>query len=131
MIVLDTCAIIWDALSPHLLSARAKKAIAAANESDGIVFCEISLWEIAMLMKKRRLVIETDYSSFINAVMASNHYLLKGITAKIADMAVNLPEEVTADPADRLIIATAVVENAPLVTGDTNIRSFSQLQTIW
>lgn len=131
MIVLDTCAIIWDALSPNLLSAHAKKAIAAANEKDGIMFCEISLWEIAMLMKKRRLVVETDYPSFINTVLASNHYLLKGITAKIVDMSVNLPEEVTADPADRLIIATAIAEDAPLVTADANIRRLSQLHTIW
>lgn len=131
MIVLDTCAIIWDALSPNSLSARAKRAIATANETDGIIFCEISQWEIAILMKKRRLVIGTDYFSFINMVLASNRYLLKGITARIADLAVNLPEEITADPADRLIIATAIAENSPLVTGDANIRNSSVLQTIW
>lgn len=45
MIVLDTHVIIWDALNPQLLTQKAKKAIAQANNNDGIIFCEISLWE--------------------------------------------------------------------------------------
>ncbi len=38
MIVLDTHAIIWDALSPDRLSEKAKEAISGANEADGIIF---------------------------------------------------------------------------------------------
>ena len=47
MIVADTHIIIWHALKPELLSSKAKKAIRDANHKDGILFCEISLWEIA------------------------------------------------------------------------------------
>jgi len=54
MIVVDTHIILWDALKPEMLSQRAKKAISLANKEDGILFCEISLWEIAMLIKKGR-----------------------------------------------------------------------------
>ena len=58
MIIVDTHVIIWDALKPGLLSKKAKEAIAQANEEDGIIFCEISLWEIAMLVQKGRIRIE-------------------------------------------------------------------------
>ena len=68
MIVADTQVIIWDALKPELLSPRAKKAIREANRLDGIIFCEISLWEIAMLMKKRRLSVDVNYQEFIRLV---------------------------------------------------------------
>ncbi len=73
MIVADTHIIIWDALKPALLSAKAKKAIAKANNEDGIIFCEISLWEIAMLMKKGRFLVDAGYREFIRLVSFSNH----------------------------------------------------------
>jgi len=65
MIVVDTHIIIWKALKPEMLSPRAEKAISAANNSDGIIFCDISLWEIAMLMHKGRLNIDVEYLEFI------------------------------------------------------------------
>ncbi|MEA1967949.1 MAG: PIN domain-containing protein, partial [Thermodesulfobacteriota bacterium] len=71
MIVVDTHVIIWDALKPKLLSKKAKNAINEANERDGIIFCEISLWEIAMLIKKARISIDTSYQDFIKIVFLS------------------------------------------------------------
>ncbi len=47
MITVDTHVIIWDAREPKSLSRRAKKELHNANQSDGIIFCEISPWEIA------------------------------------------------------------------------------------
>ena len=61
MIVVDTHIIVWDALKPEMLSKKAKKAISLANETDGIIFCDISLWEIAMLIHKGRLEVEVNY----------------------------------------------------------------------
>ncbi len=49
MIIADTHIIIWAALKPELLSKKAKEALRTANKTDGILFCEISLWEIAEL----------------------------------------------------------------------------------
>ncbi len=45
MIVADTHVIIWNALKPEKISHNALKSISRANEGDGIVFCEISLWK--------------------------------------------------------------------------------------
>ncbi len=131
MISIDTHIIIWDALKPEALSRKAKKAINQANENDGIVISEISLWEIAMLMKKNRLEIKVPFQEFIDLIISSNNYILKGITPKIADLSVNLPGEINQDPADRLICATSIIYKAPLVTADKNLLESKIVKTIW
>ena len=131
MIVVDTHVIIWDALQPESLSARAVEAIARANETDGIIFCEISLWEIAMLIRKERVSVETSYLDFIHLLKAANKYIFHGITPEIAELSTQLPAEVSNDPADRLIAATAVTAGVPLVTADGNLRKAKSIQTIW
>ena len=131
MIVLDTHVIIWDALKPEALSNQAREAIADANERDGIIFCDISLWEIAMLVAKGRLQIDMDYPSLIELILQANHYVLQPISPAIAHLATQLPANVNQDPADRLIAATALVEQAVLVTADRNLRGTEIIPTLW
>ena len=131
MIVADTHVIIWDALKPELLSAKAKKAIREANQQDGIIFCEISLWEIAMLMGKDRFSVDVGYQEFIRLVSNSNRYVFKGIAPEIAELSTQLLSDTNKDPADRIISATAVIENAKLVTSDKALRRSKEISTIW
>jgi len=131
MIVLDTHVIIWDALKPELLSDPARQAIDLANRQDGLIFCDISLWEIAMLIHKGRLQVEVEYPDFINLVLQANRYILRRITPTIAHQSTQLPVTINADPADRLIAATALVENAVLVTADKNLRKATTIPTLW
>ena len=70
MVIADTHIIVWKALKPSMLSKEAKKSIDIANETDGIIFCEISLWEIAMLIQKKRIEIDVSYIEFINLIKA-------------------------------------------------------------
>jgi PIN domain nuclease of toxin-antitoxin system len=131
VIVLDTHIIIWDALSPERLSQRAKEAIYHANEGDGIIFCDISLWEIAMLIKKERVRIDIAYQDFINLVLGSNKYIIHRISPEIAELSVNLPASINKDPADRIIAATSIINNAPLVTKDENLTGSTEITVIW
>ena len=131
MIVVDTHIIIWNALKPELLSGKAEKAISAANNSDGIIFCEISLWEIAMLMHKERLSIDIEYTEFIQLILESNKYVFRGITPEIAWLSTGLFSDNNKDPADRIIAATSIIENANLVTADNELRQSKKVATIW
>ncbi len=131
MIVVDTHIIIWNALKPEMLSGKAEKAISAANNSDGIIFCEISLWEIAMLMHKGRLSIDIEYTEFIQLILESNKYVFRGITPEIAWLSTDLFSDNNKDPADRIIAATSIIENAKLVTADKEIRQSEKVATIW
>ena len=131
MIVVDTHIIIWNALKPEMLSKKAEKAISAANNSDGIIFCEISLWEIAMLMHKGRLSIDIEYLEFIKLILESNEYVFLGITPEIAELSTDLFSDNNKDPADRIIAATLIIENAKLVTADKKLRQSKKVATIW
>ncbi|MFV1984474.1 MAG: type II toxin-antitoxin system VapC family toxin [Thiohalomonadales bacterium] len=129
MILLDTCAIIWDALNTSKLSVKAKAAI-KHSESE-LLICDISIWEISMLIKRNRIDIDETASSFINLILQTRNFNIQEITPEIAELSVNFGLEINNDPADRLIAATSIYCNAPIVTGDKNLRNASILETIW
>ena len=131
MITIDTHIIIWDALKPEMLSDTAKQEIFKADNSDGIIICDISFWEIAMLIKKGRIEIDVTYLEFIDLVKASNNYIIQSITPEIAELSTTLPVEINADPADRLIAASSIITKTALVTADKNLRQSNILNTIW
>jgi PIN domain nuclease of toxin-antitoxin system len=131
MIVMDTHVIIWQVLNNQKITARARKAIQQANANGQVLASEISFWEIAMLMKKRRLKIDADYLSFMDLLRRAYAYQFLGITPEIAHVSVNLPDEISRDPADRIICATAIVSDAALITADKNLRASSAVKTIW
>jgi PIN domain nuclease of toxin-antitoxin system len=131
MIAADTHVIVWDALRPEMLSKKAARAISVANEEDGIIFCEISLWEIAMLIKKGRLRVDVGYQEFIRLVSESNRYVFRGITPEIAELSADLNSRGIKDPADAIIAATSVLEKAKLVTADKVLRQSKNIAAIW
>ena len=44
---------------------------------------------------------------------------------------VNLPQPLHSDPADRIIIATAITIGAPVVTKDEKVPNYPHVKTIW
>ncbi len=131
MIVLDTHVLIWDALTPERLSEPARTAIAQANQSDGVIICDISVWEIALLLQKGRLQVQTDPLTFINLVLQANKARVQAITPFIAILATQFPAQINQDPADRLIAATTLAEHATLVTADRNLQAANLIPTLW
>ena len=129
MIVADTHIIIWDALKPEKLTKKAKEAIRNANETDGIIFCDISLWEISMLIRRNRVKVDTSYKDFINLLFNSNKYILQGIEPDIADLSTSIFQDTENDPADKLIASTAVIKKAKLVTADKVMRASDEV--VW
>ncbi|NNJ83932.1 MAG: PIN domain-containing protein [Gammaproteobacteria bacterium] len=69
MILLDTCAIIWDALKIDRLTPKARRAI--ENTEGELMICDISIWEISILIKKGRLIVDETPSRFINLLIQS------------------------------------------------------------
>ena len=131
MIVVDTCVIIWDALAPDKLSPRAKSAIQKADKNYELLICDISLWEIALLIKKKRIRVDDSPANLLRLTLNSRDYTVVAISPEIADLAVNLNPEINGDPADRLIVATSILKQAPLVTPDNNLLEAKMVKTIW
>lgn len=129
MILLDTCAIIWNALEPSKLTPKAKKAI--KRYENELIICDISIWEISMLISRKRLIVDDTASGFINLLLQSQNYKVQQITPEIAELSANFGTEINNDPADRLIAATSILRNTPIITADQNLREATILETIW
>lgn len=125
MLVLDTNAIIFDALQPARLSRNARSLIEQAYAQDDLACCDISLWEIAMLVSKGRLDPGVPALEFVKLAIAARSIRVLAINPEIADLAVSFDAAIGADPADRLVAATAVFHRATLITTDTNMRRAS------
>jgi PIN domain nuclease of toxin-antitoxin system len=131
MVTVDTHVLVWLALAPNQLSSTAQQAVAHATLTDGILLADISLWEVAMLVQKGRIQINTDIESFLPLALQAFAIKVRPITPQIAALAAQFSSSVNQDPADRLIIATAAVENVPLVTADRNLQAANIVPTIW
>jgi PIN domain nuclease of toxin-antitoxin system len=84
-----------------------------------------------MLMHKERLSIDIEYTEFIQLILESNKYVFRGITPEIAGLSTDLFSDNNKDPADRIIAATSIIENANLVTADKELRQSKKVATIW
>lgn len=131
MIVLDTCALIFDALAPGKLSSRALLAIENGEKHGALACSDISLWEIAMLIKKGRLDPGIDTVSFLDLALSSRNIKTLPILPEIAYISSSHKAFVHHDPADRLIAATTLHYKGSLVTCDSLLRNIKELPTIW
>jgi PIN domain nuclease of toxin-antitoxin system len=129
MIVLDTHTVIWLAEWPELLSAKAKDTITSARQQDGVAIADKTLWELAMLISKKRVSVRTSLLDFLQEV--ERNFTVLPVTSLIADRAVQFSDRYPIDPADRLIGATAIVHGFALVTKDRDIRASGEVNCIW
>ena len=131
MIVLDTHTWIWFISKPEVLSKRAKKAVSAAVEEKSVLISSISAWEVALLVIKKRLTLSLDVTDWIAKSEGLPFIQFIEISNSIAVKSVNLPQPLHPDPADRIIIATALSAGVPLVTKDKKLLNYPHVKTIW
>lgn len=131
MIVLDTHVWIWWVSNPEKLSPSASQAIDEAIASSTLVISSISTWEIAMLVKKNRLELTIDTRDWIRKTEGLPFVHFAPLDNTIMLRTVELPGEFHPDPADRMIVATALTMGLPLVTRDEKILAYPHLETIW
>ena len=128
MIVLDTHAWIWWIASPQKISTHARRAIEEAKE---LAVSAISLWEVAMLVAKSRLELDRDVGLWMRQALAAPRIRLAPLSVEIAVRSTALGRDFQGDPADRLIVATALELDTALVTKDERIRSWKKAVTVW
>lgn len=131
MIVLDTHALVWFISNPEKLSANAKKIIDQEIKKQEILVSSISVWEIYMLIKKERIKLTMDPDIWIEKIESLPFIRFVSVDNRIASKSVNLPEPLHDDPADRIIIATALEFGATLITKDKRILRYSHVQSLW
>lgn len=128
MVVIDTHVLVQDALETKRLSASARKAMEGGHGP--VAASDISLWEIAMLIAKRRLRVEADAARFIDDLVHARALRILPITPRIAVLAQSDDFE-HGDPADRIIAATAIAHGAALVSADKRLWRVPGLRVLW
>ena len=131
MIVLDTHAWIWWLSAPEKLSRKAQKLIERNLGDVQVRVSSISVWETAMLVARGRLRFETEFPSWLNDAVSVPGVKFHAVDNAVAYQSVNLPGAFHADPADRMIVATAMALDATLVSGDRKIQEYSYVKVIW
>jgi PIN domain nuclease of toxin-antitoxin system len=131
MIVLDTHAWIWWISNPEKLGAAAASAIEQAMQENSILLSSISTWEIALLVAKGRLTLSINVRDWVRKTESLPFVRFMPVDNTIALRSVDLPGAFHADPADRIIVATALSTGMPLVTKDEKIQACSFVRTIW
>lgn len=131
IILIDTQVLIWYVTSSDSISNRAKRLI-DKQKKDGLIYVSsISIWEIALLTQKGRLNLSTDVDSWVKKVEALTFLRFIPVDNEIALKSVTLPGNLHSDPADRIIIATANLLGATLITSDQKIRKYKLVKTSW
>lgn len=131
MIVLDTNALIWWISDGEKLSKKARKIIEEAEEEKSIYISSMSVLEIYILVKKRKLGFIHLVDNWLEKLESLSYVNFVPIDNRIAVQSVNLPDFSHKDPADRIIIATALINGATLITSDKKILDYPNVQTLW
>ena len=130
MILLDSHVVIWLALTPGKISLAAATAI-RETESAGAISCisVMTIYEIANAIRLGRINPIIPHQVFLNRIRS--RFEVFPVTDMIAQCAAELPAPFHGDPMDRIIAATAIVENCTLITKDEKIRDAKLCKVIW
>lgn len=117
--VFDTHVWVWSA-------AGDPRAETLRTFSGTAIVSAISQWEVSMLAMKGRLGLMPDEETWFSANLESP-VSVAPLTAEISMASCRLPD-FHGDPADRIIVATAIVLGIPLITADEKIIQWNETQ---
>lgn len=131
MIVLDTHVWVWWVSHSRELPQRVRRLIDRNAGEHPIHVSSVSAWEIAMLAKKGRLQLTMSADDWIAKCEALPVLRFIPVDNRIFVRSVSLPEPLHNDPADRIIVSTALHLGARLVTRDEKLRGYGHVETVW
>ncbi|OGO37006.1 MAG: hypothetical protein A2W35_08590 [Chloroflexi bacterium RBG_16_57_11] len=126
MIVLDTSALLYWTLDPAQLSSKASKVIQGAGR---IMVSSISIWEIALKVKRQKLILPLTVADYVERLQLLEALEILSVDVQTWLDNLALPWE-HRDPADRTIVALAARFGCPLITSDRLIAGFYP-RTVW
>jgi PIN domain nuclease of toxin-antitoxin system len=129
--VADTHALIWYLENSPRLGSQARAAFDACDRGEIRIYVPtICLVEIVYLMEKGR--VSPDMKSMLDEALKSGEsdFVLADLNADVADQIANVLRDDIPDLPDRVIAATALALNLPLISRDRKIV-LSGLETVW
>ncbi len=128
--LLDTHVLIWWLQGDGPLSPEQRRVLEAAGPDSPLRVSDISLWEIATLHSLRRIRLSLPLREWLEKAAAPPLVRRHGISPAIAAEVAALPDSFHRDPADRIIVATARIMGATLLTHDRHIVNSGLVATL-
>ena len=129
-VLLDTHILLWWHGDRGRLSRAQQDVIAAASANSPLEVSDISLWEVATLYSLGRIRLTIPLREWLAKAVAAPLVRRHGISPAVAAELASLPESFHRDPADRILVATARVLGATLLTQDNRITEAELVETL-
>jgi PIN domain nuclease of toxin-antitoxin system len=126
-LLLDTHIWVWhlegdaNQLSPGLIALLDR-----CSSAGQLRVLDISYWEVAVKTAKAKLLLSIDAGIWLRRATQAPGIRLLPLDRDILLLSTRLAGAVHNDPADRMLIAAAVLNNVPLVTADRMIIEYAQ-----
>jgi PIN domain nuclease of toxin-antitoxin system len=118
-------------MRPEKLSARVRSLISNTAKYEELLLSAISVWEFCKLLQKKKLTVSIDPENWIRIALEMPKLQLVSLSPSIAYRSTVLPQPFHDDPADQIIVATTLEENATIITSDERLLSYKSLPSIW
>ncbi|BAU14382.1 PilT protein domain protein [Leptolyngbya sp. NIES-3755] len=131
-VVIDTHIIVWYILEPERLSDTASRMLEqTVNDGESIYLSAISIVEICFLIERGRLpaIVLERLAEAINQPDSS--VVLVPLDQAISLSIPQIDRATVPEMPDRIIAATALHLNLPLITRDHKIQALQNIQTVW
>ncbi len=126
MTLIDTHVLLWFTEGDTRLGKRARRLIGEAWRAEQVGISVMTLWEIGMLLEKRRVALSLPLAAYVQRVIDTEKLKLVPVDRAIASESGQLPGGLPGDPGDRLIAATARVLGCPLLTADRTLLDYAK-----
>jgi PIN domain nuclease of toxin-antitoxin system len=127
-VLLDTHVWLWFSLgTPKKIPPPVLQVLEEAAKANGLMVSIVSVWELALLVARDRVVLPLPLSDWITLSLSRPEIRLVGLTRPTTAIdSVYLPGEIHGDPADRFLIASARSHRARLATRDEKIIAYGR-----
>ena len=128
--LLDTHVLIWWLNDRRRLSSAQREVVDSVRPEEPLLVSDISLWEVATLHGLGRIRLALPLREWLDKATAPPLVQRHGISPAIASEVAALPDSFHRDPADRILVATARVLGATLLTQDRRIVGAALADTL-